>query len=222
LTTSGTATFNVDVITALEEAFERGGRPFRSGYDYESAIRSMNLMFVEWANMGLNMWTLESLTVPTVIGVSTYTLAEDTVDIVSLVIGVDDSDYRIERSTFDEYAAYVNKTKTGRPTQYFVERRTAAPRVTVWPVPDKVYSLKIWRMRRIQDAGTAANTLDVPFRFLQALIAGVALAVAKKNPTPDMQRIQMLTQDYQDSLRLAQGEDRDRSSFYLRVRNRRA
>lgn len=222
MTTSGTAAFNVDVITALEEAFERGGRTFRSGYDYESAIRSMNLMFVEWANMGLNMWTLESLTIPTVIGTSTYTMAADTVDLVSLVVGVDDSDYRIERSTFDDYAAYTNKAKTGRPTQYFVERRTAGPRITVWPVPDKVYSLRLWRLRRIQDAGSAANTLDVPFRFLQALIAGVALAVAKKNPTPDMQRVQMLEQDYQRSLMLAQGEDRDRSSFYLRVRTRRA
>ena len=221
MTTSGTAAFNVDVITALEEAFERGGRPFRSGYDYESAIRSMNLMFVEWANMGLNMWTLEALNIPTVANTATYQMAADTVDVVSLVVGVDGSDYRIERSTFDEHAAYVNKAKTGRPTQYFIERRTVGPRITLWPVPDKVYTIKIWRLRRIQDAGTAANTLDIPFRFLQALIAGVALAVAKKNTTPDMARIQMLERDYERSLALAQGEDRDRSSFYVRVHARR-
>ena len=221
MTTSGTTNFSVDVITALEEAFERAGRTFRSGYDYESAVRSMNLMFTEWANLGINLWTLDQINVTTVVGDGNYNLPADTVDAISLVINNDGNDYRISRIGFNEYAGQVNKTKQARPTQYWIERLTAQPVLNLHPVPDKVYTIKIWRLRRIQDAGSAANTLDIPFRFYEALIAGVALRIGKKNTQLDPQRLDVLKTDYREAMLLAQGEDRDRSSFYIRPTVRR-
>lgn len=216
MTTSGTANFTIDVITALEEAFERAGRTFRTGYDYESAVRSMNLMFNEWANRGINLWTVEQISVTTVIGTSSYNLPADTVDAISVVLSNDSNDYRIERMAFDEYANITKKTQQSRPNQYLIERLVAQPVMRLWPVPDKVYTIKIWRLRRMQDAGSAANTLDAPFRFNDALIAGVALRVGEKNPNLDANRLQLLEKRYSEAMALAQGEDRDRSSFYLR------
>ena len=221
MTTSGTANFTVDVITALEEAFERAGRTFRTGYDYESAVRSMNLMFNEWANRGINLWTVEQISVTTVTGTGSYNLPADTVDAISVVLSSDNNDYRIERMAFDEYANITKKTQQSRPNQYFVERLVAQPIMRLWPVPDKVYTIKIWRLRRIQDAGDASNTLDAPFRFNDALIAGVALRVGEKNPNLDANRLQLLEKRYNEAMALAQGEDRDRSSFYLRPAMRR-
>jgi hypothetical protein len=216
VTTSGTTDFTVDVITALEEAFERAGRTFRTGYDYESAVRSMNLMFNEWSNRGINLWTVEQISVTTIIGTGSYILPADTVDAISVVLNTDDNDYRIERMAFDEYANITKKTQQSRPNQYLIERLVAQPVMRLWPVPDKVYTIKIWRLRRMQDAGSAANTLDAPFRFNDALIAGVALRVGEKNPNLDANRLQLLEKRYSEAMALAQGEDRDRSSFYLR------
>lgn len=216
MTTSGTATFTVDVITALEEAFERAGVPFRSGYSYESAVRSMNLLFNEWANRGINLWTVEQISVPITQGMGIYLLPADTVDVVTVVLSTQGNDYRIERRDFDAYAAVVKKDQQSRPSQYYVERLTAQPRLTIWPVPDKPYDLKLWRLRRIQDAGVASNTLDTPFRFNEALIAGVALRIGEKNPNLDQARLQLLQTRYNEAMMLAQGEDRDRSSFWLR------
>jgi hypothetical protein len=221
VTTSGTTDFTVDVITALEEAFERAGRTFRTGYDYESAVRSMNLMFNEWSNRGINLWTVEQISVTTVVGVGAYVLPADTVDAISVVLGVDGNDYRVERMAFDEYANLTKKTQQSRPNQYLIERLVTQPVMRLWPVPDRVYTVKIWRLRRIQDAGNAANTLDAPFRFNDALIAGVALRVGEKNPSLDANRLQLLEKRYNEAMALAQGEDRDRSSFYLRPAMRR-
>lgn len=220
MTTSGTTTFSVDVITALEEAFERAGRTFRTGYDYESAVRSMNLMFNEWANRGINLWTIDQVNITLANADAAYDLPLDTVDVVSAVINVGDNDYQIERMPFGEYANIVNKNKTGRPNRYWVERLTGASVIKLHPVPNQAFVLKLWRLRRIQDAGSASNTLDAPFRFNEALISGVALRVAEKNPNLDTTRLQLLKERYNEAINLAQGEDRDRSSFYLRPNSR--
>lgn len=216
MATSGTTNFSVDVITALEEAFERAGRTFRTGYDYESAVRSMNLMFNEWANRGINLWTIDQINIDLVDTYGVYDLPPDTVDVVSAVITTQENDYQIERMPFGEYANIVDKNKPGRPNRYWIERLTGNNLINLHPVPNTSFILKLWRLRRIQDAGSASNTLDTPFRFNEALIAGVALRVAEKNPNLDTTRLQLLKERYTEAMNLAQGEDRDRSSFYLR------
>lgn len=210
------ASWNPDLATIVEEAFERAGMEGRSGYEYRSAIRSMNLLFTEWANMGLNLWTLEQQTLPLLSGVQTYALPNDTVDIIDLAINYQNNDYRIERIGVSSWAGISNKLTTGRPTIYYIER-TVPAKAIFWPIPNATgYAAKYWRLRRIYDAGSADDAADVPFRFLPPLCAGLAVKLAIKNKMLDPTRLQVLEADYQRVMMDAMDEDRGREPFYIK------
>lgn len=221
MATSGTATFNLDIHEICEEAYERAGTQMRSGYDLRSARRKLNLMASEWANRGLNLWTVEEKTITIVPGTQTYTLPSDTVDIIEAALRITSAtgvptDYNIERMGVGTWNALTNKTQTGRPLQYFVER-TITPSVRIWPSPDTLatYTLVYWRLRRIQDAGGGGTTqMDIPHRFLPAIIAGLAYYIAMGKQEL-MQRVPFLKQEYENQFQLAYEEDRDRSSLMI-------
>ena len=219
MTTSGTTAFNLDFTELAEEAWERAGREMRSGYDLRTARRSMNLLTIEFANRGINLWTVESGSQVLTPGVATYNLPADTIDIIEHVIRTNagnatlQSDLTISRISVSTYASIPAKLTQGRPIQIFVERLRDQPRITLWPVPDSSvqYTLFYYRLRRIQDAGTGVNTPDAPFRFLPAIAAGLAYHIAMK--TPDMAgRVQMLKAEYDEQFNLAAGEDREKAS----------
>ncbi len=174
MTTSGTAAWTPDLVEIAEEVFERCGSELRSGYDLRTFRRSMNALLTEWASKGLNLWTLESGSIPLVAGTATYNLPADTIDLLEHTTRTgsasSQSDIALTRISVSTYATIPNKNATGRPLQIFVERLNT-PRVTLWPVPDAStpYTMVYWRMRRIQDAGDGTNTPDMPFRFLPAL-----------------------------------------------------
>lgn len=216
MATSGTAAFNLDLAEVVEEAFERCGSEMRTGYDLATARRSLNLMFAEWASRGINLFTLERGSVALAPGVATYELPADTVDLVEhwvrTGVTTTQSDLPMSRISVSTYAAIPNKLAEGRPLQIFIER-LATPQATVWPVPDSVqtYTLMYWRLRRIQDAGTGANTLDVPFRFVPVMVAGLAFHLALKVPGA-MERIGILKDQYDQAWQMAADEDRDRAS----------
>lgn len=218
MATSGTATANLDLLDIIEEAYERAGIEFRNGYDLKTARRSLNILTMEWANEGLNLWTVESGSVSLTSGTATYNLPADTVDILDVSIrsgsGVSQVDYAIERMPFTVYNHIANKNSTGRPTQYMVLRDVSVPTVTIWPVPDDSYTLVYYRMRRIEDAGDYTNTTDVPFRFLPVLIAGLAFHLSMKKPQ-SRDRTLALKQYYDEIMQKAKYEDRDRSSLYI-------
>ena len=220
MATSGTTAFNLDLAEAIEEAYERCGSEARSGYDFRTARRSLNLMFADWANRGLNMWTFEEVVLPLVAGTDTYTLAADTVDMLDAVVrtgvGVTQADITITRISFSEYQAIPNKTITGRPIQMLLRREAQAPRLTVWPVPDNVqaYSLVYWRLRRVQDAGDGVNTQDLPFRFLPCMIAGLAYYLSMKVPGA-LDRMQTLKAQYDEAWQLASDEDREKADIRI-------
>ncbi len=216
MTTSGTATFNLDFSEIAEEAFERAGLELRSGYDMKTARRSLNLLCAEWSNMGLNLWTIASSSIPMVPGQATYSLPADTIDVIEHLIRTNTSgtntDIAMNRISVSDYANIPTKSVTGRPLQIYVDRQIA-PTITVWPVPDSStpYVLVYWYLRRIQDTGTsAANTPDIPVRFLPALVAGLAYQIAMKNPDAS-DRIEMLKSIYEEQFQLAATEDRDRA-----------
>ena len=219
MTTSGTTTFDLDLVDIVEEAYERAGSEMRSGYDLRTARRSLNLMFIDWANRGLNMWTFEEASVDLVDGTATYTLPTDTVDVLDAVIrtgaGVEatQADLEISRISLPTYASMPNKLQPGRPINMLVTRGVAAPTVTLWPVPnlDDTYTLVYWRLRRIQDAGTGVETADVPFRFLPCLTAGLAYYLAMKNPKL-VDRLVMLKTVYDEEWQRASDEDREKAS----------
>jgi hypothetical protein len=218
MATSGVATFNLDLAEILEEAAERCGYELRSGYDFKTARRSLNLLFADWANRGLHMWTFEQLSIPLVAGTDTYALPVDTVDILDAVIrtgtGSNQSDLTINRIPLPTYQSIPNKTTQGRPIQMFIQRYNA-PQVTFWPVPDtNSYTFVYWRLRRIQDAGDGPNTQDMPFRFIPAMVAGLAYYLSMKLPG-GMERMQALKAIYDETMQMAMDEDRDKASMRL-------
>lgn len=215
MTTSGVADWNPDLVEIIEEAFERCGAEARTGYEFRTARRSLNLLLADFANRGLNLWTLDQGSIPLVPGQSTYDLPLDTVDLLETVLrtgsGNSQLDIPLSRISISTYATIPNKEAAGRPIQMWVDRQIQ-PRVTVWPVPDgsQDYTLVYWRMRRIQDAGTGVNTQEVPFRFLNCLVAGLAYYLALKVPG-GLERLAELKSQYDEAWVFASNEDRDKS-----------
>ncbi len=221
---SGTTDFNLDFTEIAEEAWERAGREMRSGYDLRTARRSMNLMTIEWQNRGINMWTIEEGAINLVQGTSEYDLPADTIDLLDHVIRTGDgnastqADLSITRISVSTYATIPNKLQQARPLQVWIQRLRDAPKITVWPVPDQgtfanpYYVFKYWRLRRIDDAGSGAQTADVNFRFLPCLVAGLAYHIAIKVPEL-APRIEMLKQVYDEQFNLAAGEDREKAAI---------
>jgi hypothetical protein len=218
MTTSGTTAFNMDLTEIVEEAFERAGGELRTGYDLRTASRSLNLMFSQWANKGLNMFTYEQGMINLIPGQATYELPADTVDLLEHVIRTGagsastQADLTITRISVSTYATIPNKLQQARPIQVWIERLDT-PRFTVWPVPDnsQPYVFVYWRLRRMQDAGTGVNTMDMPFRFYEAMTAGLAYHLALKIPGA-MERLPILKQQYDEAWELASSEDREKAA----------
>lgn len=218
MATSGTTAFNLDFAEIAEEAWERAGSEMRSGYDLATARRSMNLMTIEWQNRGINMWTIDSGTVSLTADTAQYNLPTDTIDLLDHVIRTNagntatQSDLTINRISVSTYASIPNKLTTGRPIQVWVERLATQPRINVWPVPsDGSYTFVYWRMRRVEDAGNGVETADMSFRFLPALVAGLAFHIAVKVPAL-AERVEMLKEMYDEQYALAADEDREKVS----------
>lgn len=297
-TTSGASSFNLDLTELVEEAFERAGSELRTGYDMRTARRSLNIMFADWANRGINLWTIEQGTIDLVQGQNTYALPTDTIDLLEHVIrtganvAATQADLTITRISVSTYATLPNKLQQARPIQVWVQRyngqqsptglsisqvgginsavtqitlnsvvglpatgfikidseiinygyisgntlyncfrgqanTTAAshtngstvywqqlPAVTVWPTPDNAqqYQFVYWRLRRTQDAGGGVNIMDVPFRFIPCMAAGLAYYIAGKVPG-GMERLAILKAQYDEAWQLAADEDREKAAI---------
>lgn len=216
MTTSGTSVWNPDIQEIIEEAYEQAGLEVRNGYDVRTARRSLNLLATEWANKGINMWTVEEGTQVLTQGVATYTLPTDTVDLMEHVVRTytdnTPQDINISRISVSVYATIPNKFQQGRPVQIYIQR-LETPQFTVWPVPDGAYTytLKYWRLRRIDDVGnTGQLTYDIPFRFISALIAGLAYHIAMKRPEVN-ERVPILEARYNRLMQEAMDEDREKA-----------
>lgn len=222
MTTSGTASFDLPVWEAVEEAYERAGLELRSGYQLATARRSLNLLLAEWSNKGINLWTMDNPSISLTAGTATYTLPDDTIDMLDAVIRTtvnnQQQDYVIGRIGVSQYNSIPNKLSQARPLQYFVQR-IVPPTVTFWPVPDSSasWTLSYWRLRRMQDTGTGgSNTMDVPSRLLPALCSGLAYYISLKAQDQNaFARSQGLKAQYMEDFQVASEEDRDRSSWNL-------
>ena len=210
MATSGNADFELDVADYIEEAFERCGLEVRTGYDLATAKRSLNLLLADWANRGLNQWTIKQRTLNLVLNDGEYDLGTDVIDVLSVVVRREGTDFQLQRLSRDEYLSIPTKTTTGRPNQFFLDRQLT-PNLKVWPVPENSTDVVIFdALTRIQDADVFTNTLDMPFRFYPCLAAGLAYYLALKR-APN--RVQLLKAVYEEEFDRAATEDRDRSSF---------
>jgi|TARA_R110000850_G_scaffold127847_1_gene247063 hypothetical protein len=211
MTTSGSQDFELDVADYIEEAFERCGLEVRTGYDLKTAKRSLNLMLADWANRGLNQWTIKQRSLTLTANDGEYDLSSDVIDVLSVVVRVSGTDYSLLRLSRDDYITIPTKTSTGRPNQFFLDRQIT-PNLKVWPVPDSSTSYTIYydALTRMDDADIFTNTMDMPFRFYPCLAAGLAYYLSlKKNP----QRTPLLKSVYEEEFQRAADEDRDRASF---------
>jgi hypothetical protein len=186
---------------------------------------------IEWANRGINLWTIEQGSIPLVQGQIVYDLPVDTIDLLDQVIrtqtGVNQTDINISRISVSTYATIPNKNTQGRPIQVWVNRQSgqtepsgiAYPQINVWPMPDQsnFYTFVYWRLRRIQDAGNGTSTQDIPFRMLTCLVAGLAYYLSLKIPEA-ANRIEMLKMEYENQWLLASSEDREKASLRLAPR----
>ena len=210
MATSSSTDFELDVAEYIEEAFERCGLEAKTGYDLQTARRSMNIKLDERANRGLNQWTIEQRTQALTASDSEYSLGTDLIDILSLVVRRSGTDFTMTRISRDAFLNLPNKTSTGRPTQYFLDRQIT-PNLKLFPTPENSTDVIVYdALTRIQDADAQVNTMEVPFRFYPCLTAGLAYYIAMKR-APD--RIQLLKTVYEEEFDRAMAEDRDRSAF---------
>lgn len=232
--TTSTTSFNPDLNELFEESFERCGRELRTGYDFRTARRTLNFLITEWANRGINLWTIEQGQIPLVQGQVTYDLPIDTVDLLEHVIRTNpgqisnQTDINISRISVSTYSTIPNKLTQGRPIQVWVNRQSgqttdllgatpAYPQINVWPSPDQgsqgnpYYYFVYWRMRRMYDAGNGTNVEDIPFRFQNCMVAGLAYMLSIKLPDISPERVMMLKAQYDEAWELAAGEDREKA-----------
>jgi hypothetical protein len=205
MTTSGSRDFNLDVAEAIEEAYERIGKEMRTGYDAKTARRSLNLMFAEWANRGLNLWTVVQDTLTVTQGRRSTRLAPDVVDILEMALRRDGTDIEMERISRSDYLDFPNKTDQGRPSQFYL-RPADLPCHHLWQTPENsTDQLVYYYVRRIEDAGALINTTGIPFRFYPCMVAGLAYYLAMKRAP---ERLQMMKAIYEEEFQRAAMETR--------------
>ena len=212
MATSGSRNFNLDVGEVIEEAYERCGLEVRTGYDARTARRSLNLMFADWANRGLNLWTVKQGTITLTQGQAQETLTDDVVDLLDVVVRRNGTDFEVERISRGEYATLPNKTTQGRTSQYWLNRQID-PVINLWAVPENsTDQLIYYYVRRIEDADSLVDTTDMPFRFFPCMVAGLAYYMAMKRAP---ERVQMLKSVYEEEFQRAADEDQGRTPLKL-------
>jgi hypothetical protein len=216
MTTSGSSDFEPDVAEYIEEAFERCGLEYRTGYDGVTARRSLNLLFADWANRGLNQWTVTNSTTTLAQGDQFIDLSDTTIDVLDVVIrrteGTTTTDISMGQIGRSEYWNLPDKSTQSRPTQWFLDKQIT-PRLYIWPASENsTDQLVINRLVRIEDADAGVNTVDVPFRFYPCLAAGLAYYIALKK-APD--RVQMLKGLYDEEFARAADQDESRASLMI-------
>ena len=208
--TSSSTDFELNVAEYIEEAFERCGLEVRTGYDLQTAKRSLNILLADWANRGLNQWTIVQRTQTLTANDVDYDLATDVIDILNAVVRRSSVDYTMTRISRDQYLNLPNKAQTGRPSQYFLDRQIT-PTLKLWAAPENSTDVIYYdALTRIQDADTQINTMEVPFRFYPCRAAGLAYSLALKRAP---EKVGMLKQLYEEEFERALSQDEDRASF---------
>lgn len=208
---SGSTDFNLDAAEVIQEAYERCGLQETSGKDLRTAVRSMNLLMAEWANRGLNLWTVTLGTQSTTASDKDYALNANIVDVLEVSVrDADDTDVTLSRISRADYEMLPSKDSEGKPSQFYFER-TTTPTLYVYPTPDlSTYTIRYYYLKRLDDTDVPTDDPNVPFRFLPCLTAGMAYYIAMKK-APQM--MPNLKQVYEEEFKRAMDEDRDRASF---------
>ena len=219
MATSGTTSFDLDIDDIIQESYNRCGVRTDSGYDLKRARRNLNILFSEWGNRGVHLWKVQLQTQALTAGTVSYTVPSQVSDVLEAYIstssGVTSTTNDISLTKIDRsaYAGLPNKGNTGQPSQYFVDRQTT-PVIYLYQAPDaSTYThLKYYTINRIEDAGAYTNEANVVYRFIPAMIGGLAYYLSfLANP----QQTANLKLAYEDELERALKEDGQRTSVYI-------
>ena len=210
MATSGTVAFRPNVEEIIAEAYDRCGlgAETRTGYQAVSARRSLNLLFSEWANRGINYWAVSQNTLTLSDGTTSYTLPVGTIDIIDAVIRDGSTDQTINRVTISEYNEIPNKTTEGKPSQYMIDRQYT-PVIYFWNVP---YTLNYWAMNQLDDVTASNQDADVPYRWSDCICAGLASKLSMKYAP---EKFQLLNEMYERSFNHASSSDNDGVSLRI-------
>ena len=214
---SGSTNFEPNVAEFVEEAFERCGLELRTGYDLKTARRSINLMLAEWANRGLNQWTIEQATQTVTEGTTDYSLNSNIIDILDVVlrrtVNQTQTDISMNRVSRSEYINIPNKTTKARPSQFFLDK-LSTPTLKIWPAPENSTDILVFnKIVRMDDADKGTNTMDMPFKFFPCFAAGLAYYISLKRAPERTAQLKAL---YEQEFRRAADQDEDRASFRIR------
>ena len=217
MATSSSTDFEPNVAEFVEEAFERSGLELRTGYDLKTARRSINLMLAEWANRGLNQWTIEQATQTVTEGTTDYSLNSNVIDVLDVVlrrtVNQTQTDISVNRISRSEYINIPNKTTKARPSQFFLDK-LSTPTLKIWPAPENSTDILVFnKIVRMDDADKPTNTMDMPFRFFPCFAAGLAYYISLKRAP---ERTAQLKAIYEEEFRRAADQDEDRASFNIR------
>ena len=221
MATSGTTAFTLDLGDIMEEAYDLCGSELRSGYDYRGAKRALNLIFLEWQNKGLNLWTIEQGSATLTAGTSSYTIDASALDVVDVFIRTNvgntsnQFDQRLNRISRTEYNHQSNKLTQSKPTQFYVDKDNDSVKIILWSTPDsqETYTLIYDYVKKIEDVGiVASNEADVPTRYLPCLTYALAYNIACKSPEAQ-QRVPMIRQRYMELWEEVSEADREKASI---------
>ena len=217
MATSNSTDFEPNVAEFVEEAFERCGLELRTGYDLKTVRRSINLMLAEWANRGLNQWTIEEATQTVTEGTTNYSLNSNVIDILDVVlrrtINQTQTDISMNRISRSEFINIPNKTTKARPSQFFLDK-LSTPTLKVWPAPENSTDILVFnKIVRMDDADKPTNTMDMPFRFYPCFAAGLAYYISLKRAP---ERTSQLKSLYEEEFDRAMSQDEDRASYRVR------
>jgi len=219
MATSGTVAFRPNVEEIIAESFERVGKDSQTltGYDARVARRSLNLLFSEWANRGINYWTVQNNTLNLVSGTTNYTLPVGTIDLIDVVvretIGGTVTDTVLQRISISEYNQLPNKSSSGKPSQYMLDKQYT-PVLYTWQVADSNnYSLVYWSINQLEDITASNQDADIPYRWTDCICAGLASKLALKY---DTERYNLLNQVYERAFEFAASTDNDGVTMRIR------
>lgn len=218
MATSGTVAFQPNVEEIITEAFERCGLDpqIQTGDRAISARRSLNLLFSEWANRGINYWAVEQQTLTLVNGTASYALPVGTIDLIDAVVrdssGTDTSDQIINRVSIADYNQLPNKTSPGKPSQYMLDKQYT-PVAYFWQVPDRdTYSMVYWAIRQLEDVTASNQDADIPYRWNECICAGLASKLSLKYAN---EKFQILNEMYERAFAFAAASDNDGVSLRI-------
>ena len=217
MATSGSRDFQPNVGEWIEEAYERCGLELRTAYDARTARRSLNILFADWANRGLNQWTISNVNQTLTEGTDSYSLNDYVIDVLDVVLRrtVNDvaTDYQMNQVGRAEYWNIPTKSTKARPTQWFLDKQVT-PKIYVWPAPENSTDvIKMNQLLRIEDADGSVNDLQMPFRFYPALVAGLAFYLSQKRAPERMESLKSL---YEDEFARALAQDESRASLMIK------